>query len=569
MDELLPQWTVPSFQSIAGRYPLGLEAVSLNILATKLAPGLPVLSRHPRYWSIYTYLIKRFQDTQKPTKTTKNPVLGRYLKSREIVFASAALLHHLPEFLRNVVGSDTLGPWLRRNQSTTTSLPVSLEGELGSYLQQSMGGYGQIYRGAMADLELVLHPENIREDIYFDIAWGELGTVVANTFASAIAETRYVKEFIDKDIDEIPLNVVRELGEVSCFCLLRHHEPERRLLTDVLLGKAQATFHKEPQAIDKEYLLYRRRQRAETVRMFLDLADQTQNIALSQEDIFRNLLYYGHSENGAAWYPERQRIQGTWRQWWLIQLREWVVGALNGIFRDFVSWGNSRGGLFTPLPIREYVQYISTLSLTLPSIGEKTLQDLSLGQLSTMIDDNISSGAWPLRAQKGEIEKISERSRLRQNNPAMTFLTLLVSQRRYARIQQQQGFLVEEVALLREGNRDRLSTNYIFDWLADQIAHDMPASQTFEQLMQEMIVSQHIRVALSKLNSNADTFRFHEEEDGVRFTPYSNVDISSISVRFEAISEALYGLDLISASLTKPSHGPTTYGWEILNAEPF
>lgn len=563
----LPQWTVPSFQSIAGRYPLGLEAVSLNVLATRLAPGLPVLSRHPRYWSIYTYLIKRFQDTQKPTTATKNPVLGRYLKSREIVFASAALLHHLPESLRNVVGSDTLGPWLRRHQSAATSLPVNLEGELGNYLQQPMGGYGQIYRGAMADLELILRPENIREDISFDIAWGELGAAVANTFASAIAETRYVKEFIDKDIDEIPLNVVKELGEVSCFCLLRHHEPERRLLTDVLLGTAQATFHKVQEA-DQEFL-QRRKQRAETVRMFLDLADQTQGIALSHEGIFRDLLYYGHSENGAVWYPERQHIQKIWRQWWLIQLREWVVGALNGIFSDFVSWGNRQGGLFAPLPVQDYVQYISTIPLTLPSLGEITLRQLSLGQLSVMLDNNLSSGAWPLSAQKGEVEKISERSRLHQNNPAMVFVTLLVSQRRYVRIQQQQDFLAEEVALLRDGNRDRLSTKYIFDWLADQISHDTPASQTFEQLMQEMIISQHIRVALSKLSSNADTFRFHEEEGGVRFTPYSNVDISSISVRFEAISEALYGLDLISASLTKPSHGPTTYGWEILNAEPF
>src|SRR5437588_12310866 len=88
----LPQWTVPSFHSIAGRFPLGLEAVSLNILANRLAPGLPVLSRHPRYWSIYTFLIKRFQDTRTHTSKTTNAALGRYLKSREIAFASAALM---------------------------------------------------------------------------------------------------------------------------------------------------------------------------------------------------------------------------------------------------------------------------------------------------------------------------------------------------------------------------------------------------------------------------------------------------------------------------------------------
>lgn len=564
-DILLPQWTIPSFHSIAGRFPLGLEAVSLNILANRLAPGLPVLSRHPRYWSIYTYLIKYFQDTRTYTNKTTNAALGRYLKSREIVFGCAALMcpHHGHEPLRNVLGSDTFAPWLSNHKHlpTPVQLPTSLEGELGRYLQQSLGGYGQVYRGAMIDLELIL-PAEMNPEVKFDVVYGEVGAAVANTFGKAISHTRYVREYLDKDDIAIPLDVIEELGIASCFCQLRHHEAERTLLADVLLGRAQqddTKTHAQDAAI-----LEKRSQRAETVRMFLDLAEQTRDFKLDEKR-FRDLLYFGDSGE-IRWQPG-QNVRRIWRQWWLIQLREEIVEALNNLFLDFIQWGVKEGGIYQPQNTEAYIHTVGALPLpALPDLPDTDLAHVTLGQLAHVLDRHYQHPSWASSggAQPGESAAISERLLASSKpTPIASFLTLLLTQRRLTFIKQYGTFSEEEKTLLKEGGKYRLSTAYLFQWFDDHIKQDASAIEVFAQLIKEMIITQHTNVALEKLPF--DTFRFYDDEGGIRFAPEQNVEMSSISVRFDAISEALYGLDLIQASLTKPSHAPTQYGWEVIN----
>jgi hypothetical protein len=257
--ELLPRWTVPSFERTRGKYPLGTEAVALSQLATRLASGLPVASRHPRYWSIYTYAIKQFWDSKRIPQN--NAALGRFLKTREVVFACAALsCRHHPE-LSGIVGQDTLGPWVRAHASGSDELPLDLH-----YLKQAMGGYGQIYRGAMADLDLVVLAEN-NPKARLDAPFGNLGAAVADNFGQAIAGTTYARRYADQVTGSIPMGVVKELAEASCFCRLGEYRAERDLLTDVLLGRAQG------HSVAHE-------QRAETVRLFLDLAQSTDAVLI-------------------------------------------------------------------------------------------------------------------------------------------------------------------------------------------------------------------------------------------------------------------------------------------------
>jgi len=562
---LLPQWTVPSFHSIAGRFPLGLEAVSLSILANRLAPGLPALSRHPRYWSIYTFLIKRFQNRGTHSNKTTNAALGRYLKAREIVFGCAALMcpRHTQEPLRGVLGSDTFNPRLvrKRTLSPPALLPTSLNGELGNYLLQSLGGYGQVYRGAMIDLELIL-PAEMNPKAKFDVVYGEVGNAVANTFAEAIAHTRFVREYLDKDDVSIPLDVVEELGAVSCFCQLRNHEPERKLLTEVLLGRAQQndtkTHAQDAATIEK------RSQRTETVRLFLDLAEQTQDFPLD-EPLFRDLLYFGDSGT-ILWHP-RQDVQGIWHQWWLIQLREVIVNALNNLFLDFVKWGVKEDGIYYPLNIDTYIRKVGTIPLpSLPGLPETDLAHVSLGKLAHILDQHYKHPAWAFsgEAEQRENTVISERLLVSSGTPpVVAFLTLLITQRRHAYIKQHITFSSKEQALLQEGGKDRLSTTYLFQWFEERIERDEPAIEAFAQMIKEMIIAQHIKIALGKLPY--DTFRFYDDADGLCFAPDQSIEMSSISVRFDAVSEALYELGLIQASLTKPSHAPTQYGREVFD----
>ncbi len=561
---LIPQWTVPSFRSIAGRFPLGLEAVSLNIMANRLAPGLPVLSRHPRYWSIYTFLIKRFQDRGTHTNKTNNAALGRYLKAHEIVFGCAALMcpHHNQEPLRSVIGADTFNPWLSKNRhlSPRAQLPTSLTGELGEYLQQSLGGYGQVYRGAMIDLELIL-PFEMNPKAKFDVVYGEVGTAVADTFAEAIAHTRYVREYLDKDDVTIPLDVIEELGAASCFCQLRTHEPERKLLVEVLLGQAQQRAKTHAQdAVTVE----KRLQRTETIRLFLDLAEQTQSFTLN-EMCFRDLLYVGNSGK-IEWYL-RQHVQQIWRQWWLIQLREVIVKALNSLFLDSVKWGVKEQADSGSANLDNYIHTVGSLPLPpLPGLPDTDLAHVSLAQLSYLLDQHSVHPVWSLsqETQQENNTLISERLLTSyEPTPITFFFTLLLAQRRLAFIKQHVSFTRNECTLLQEGGKDRLSTGYILHWFEERIERDVLAVQAFTELVNEMIIAQHSKVAMGKLP--IDTFRFYDDEEGIRFTPHQDIDMSPISVRFDAISEALYRLGLIQASLSKSSHAPTQFGWEVIN----
>jgi len=503
------------------------------------------------------------------TNKTTNAALGRYLKSREIVFGCAALMYsrHGHEPLRNVLGSDTFSPWLSHNKhvSPPAQLPTSLEGELGQYLQQPLGGYGQVYRGAMIDLELIL-PADDNPKAKFDVVYGEVGAAVAKTFAEAISHTRYVREYLDKDDIAIPLDVMEELGAASCFCQLRNHEAERTLLTDVLLGRAQQNDTKT-HAQDAA-TLEKRSQRAATVRMFLDLAKQTQSSPLDEKR-FRDLLDFGDSGK-IQWHPGRE-VQRKWRQWWLIQLRDVIVEALNDLFLDFVKWGGKEGGIYHPQNIDTYIHKVGTFPLpALPDLPDTDLAHVTLGQLAQILDKHYQHPGWELSVgtQPGEREAISERLLAPSKpTPIASFLSLLLTQRRLTFIKQHSALSEEEKALLKdleeEGGRYRLSTGYLFRWFDERIKRDASAIEVFAELIKEMIVTQHTKVALEKLPF--DTFRFYDDEEGILFAPEQDVEMSSISVRFDAISEALCGLGLIQASLTKSSHEPTFYGWEVIN----
>jgi len=541
---LVPRWTVPSFDRTPGRYPLGTEAVALNQLATHLASGLPVLSRHPRYWSIYTYIVMRFWDSKRSPQN--NAALGRFLKPRETVFACAALLCPRHGELPGIVGRDTFVPWLRSHPDE--DLPIDLQ-----YLQQSLGGYGQIYRGAMADLGFILLAEN-NPKARLDAPFGEVGNAVAESFGSAIAKTTYAKNYAEQDSGTIPLGVVRELAEESCFCRLIEHEAERDLLTDVLLGRMQPP----PSA---------HRDRAETVRMFLDLAQQTHSTPLDEAG-YRRLLYFGADATDCRWQA-RQEVELARRRWWLIQLREFVVGTLNTMFVDFTRWGMGNGGLLRPVDFENYMTRIRSLKLPeITDLPSGSMSDVLMADVVTALDIAVAHDGWPVSTSATELTselEFANRSAmgLSDTAPVTALLTLLLAQRRLALLKRDGPLRPEEDAMLRDGGVARQSTYEVFERLAWHVEHGQSLTETAIDLLRLMVIRQHLRVARDKLPE--DTFRFHEESGGFRFVDHKDQGVSSISIRFTSISAALHGLGLIAAPLTEAGHAPTKRGLEILN----
>lgn len=556
---LMPRWTVPSFVRTSGRYPLGLEAVALNQLATDLAAGLPVLSRHPRYWSIYTYLIKQYWDRKRMPQN--NTALGRFIKTREIVFACAALLcpRHNHKPLLSIVGSRTFRPWLSDKQHT--DIPISASGPLGAYIQSGMGGYGQIYRQAMSELGLILLAED-NARVRMDAPFSEIGVAVAQAFEAAIADTVYVRRHLDQDEGNVPMDVVRELGEVSCFCQLTHHAPEHDLLTQVLLGRVQAPTEAH-------------QQRAETIHMFLDLAAKTANVPLSEER-FRKLLYYGQDGAGNEWSPDLA-VHNSWRRWWLIQLRQYAVGALYSLFIDLVHWGIDQGATLRPLQFSAYGERACTLPL--PSylgLGSRTLGDTTLHELADTLSRSKLEDGWP-SAQARDLGLLSEAAlevddgRSHQiSAPVAALMTLLLVRQRLGAIRLR-GYLEPTQGehllhqMVRDGDIDRWSVATISAWLDQRIDDNAIAADALADLVREMVIDQHLRVARSKLGQAQpeDTFRFHDDSDGLLFINHHDTAVNPISIRFDAISEAIYGLGLTKARLSEEGHALTERGWEI------
>jgi hypothetical protein len=248
-------------------------------------------------------------------------------------------------------------------------------------------------------------------------------------------------------------------------------------------------------------------------------------------------------------------------------LREVIVNALNNLFLDFVKWGVKEDGIYYPLNIDTYIRKVGTIPLpSLPGLPETDLAHVSLGKLAHILDQHYKHPAWAFsgEAEQRENTVISERLLVSSGTPpVVAFLTLLITQRRHAYIKQHITFSSKEQALLQEGGKDRLSTTYLFQWFEERIERDEPAIEAFAQMIKEMIIAQHIKIALGKLPY--DTFRFYDDADGLCFAPDQSIEMSSISVRFDAVSEALYELGLIQASLTKPSHAPTQYGREVFD----
>ena len=536
-DATTPRWTIPSFRRTRGMYPLGLEAINFNLLG-EVTSGLPVASQHPRYWSIYTYIVKRFWDTGQTPQT--NTALGRYLKPRELVFATAALLCDEHRELPGIIGRNTIAPQLAEGHP---DLQLDLD-----YLGQGLGGYGQVYRGAMGDLGLILHEEN-NPGVRLDAPFGELGASVADTFAKAIAGTAYARDHADQTEGAIPLAVVKELSEVSCFHRLAAGGDERDLLLAVLVGSLQPSHSGH-------------RQRASTVQMFLDLAEATSDLQVDEER-FRRLLYWGSDPGGGSWRPSPP-VETTWRRWWLIRHREIVAGVLNALFVHFVVWGLDRGGLLRSLPITEYA---SDASRTRPpdglGLGSRRLADISLAETVAAMDELISGDGWPMspsptRLQEDIILHQADRGRA-TDTPALALTSLLLALRRLALFRSAADVSAAERSIMRAGGIELAGTSELVAWLGQRMAAGDSLADAHFDLLRKYVVHQHLRTARGKLPE--DTFRFHEDADSYRFVDQGDRQgLNAVSIRFNAVASALSELGLVSKPFGESGHAPTELG---------
>ena len=298
-----PQWIAKMYPGKTGRDHLGLGSVSSDQILPSLAPGINVLTQHPRYHSFYVFLLDEFWRRDRP-RTRREWI--QFFRPRECIFSIGANLCDQPEHgkMPTIVGARSTASWAGERRSQYDSAA--------SYIDSPLGGYGLYYRSVMAQLDLV-YPGGPGFPYPVDVPT-EKGKTVAEAFRASVAATVYYRDYFDNDKARVPIAVIQEYIRQACLCRLQSPTAhDHSLLLDHFLHAGS----------DAE-------SRRASLRMMLDIAEQTQDHPLEQ-DRFRQLIYFGASESGASSDPIEE-VKATHGKWRLYQAREYYALALNALW---------------------------------------------------------------------------------------------------------------------------------------------------------------------------------------------------------------------------------------------
>jgi hypothetical protein len=538
-----PQWTARMYPGKVGRDHLGLGSVSSNHILRTLSPGINVLTVHPRYHSFYCFLLDEYwrRDLVRSHATWVN-----FFRPRDFVFALGAHFCVRPEHgdMRNVVGSDKLGPLAdRRLDRYDTAF---------DYIQRDLGGYGLYYRSVMAEMGLI-YPGGFGFPYPVDVP-SDTGKALAAEFRAVIADTDYYQAFFDQETPEVPISIISAFIEHACLCQLQLPSTrDRPMLLDVFLHHGL-----EPEA------------RRQTFRLFLDIAAQTGKYPVDQNS-FRQLLYFGSAANGATYTP-RTDVRSTHRLWKLYQAREYYAFALNALFNFLYDLGMELHGDLRPIPVETLLDHLDE-ALDFDALAEQLgLSNTGIFWSSTfqvLLD-------WLLTINEADATRFDDSCSLesplnehrlyelayRRTSDATRHLTGMLAMLAliYLRFGLQHRWPREEWTINRMGFEGHLSLDGFLVGLERRLKDNATVSQIMRWLYSEYVVLQHQMVASGKLPDN--TFRFQREGDRLRFYRQWNA-LGFMDSRFDALSTTVYELGLCG-DLRYPKHALTDDGKHLL-----
>ena len=333
----IPQWIEPMYAPMTGQNHLGLTSVSSSQILPTLSPGIIVQTVHPRYHSFYAFVLEEFWQRRLPRTL---PALVDFFRPCEFIFSVGCLLcdSSTHEGTAGIIGAAKTSALARQR---LPEYDPSFD-----YIDTPLGGLQLYYRGVMAGLELITPgghgiPVPLRSGqgsaaFPIDIPTGR-GPALARAFREAVKDTAYYSTYMGTR-DPVPLEVVEEFGRVACLCRLQDPSaPDHQPLLDLFMHAGEDA-----------------QQRRATFRLFLDLAEQTDEYAVDQEG-FRRLIYFGRS--GAAEYAPREEVRDALAHWRLYQAREYYAFALNTMWAYFCDWGVRAGGDVHALSVEDYLEH--------------------------------------------------------------------------------------------------------------------------------------------------------------------------------------------------------------------
>ncbi len=479
-----PEWIERSLNVKAGRDPLGLQTITLDRIMPILLPGILVLSQRARYFSLFPFLLRLYEELRLPPT---NEALSDFVKLREFEYAVAVQLcpRGCGQVSAGAVGKDRAGP-----AAATLSDAIERQESVESFL----GGYGLYYRTPLVELGLVVpRGTAVGEEVTpVDVlSRDERAQALADGFRDAVADTAYHRDHM-LGFEPIPRSVLEEFAERACLCRLPEYPEEQRALRRALF---------EPPATQLEPQFDQRRR---SFALFLRELERQPAVAGSNA-AFRAAVWDDFTGRDGA---DDDPLGTTLAQWAALAMKEHLQESLSAIWSHFCRLGLNaqrqdgltaaeldeliRGPLLgqgpfdilgrslsydSAMPAREFMSAVVEITrpaapeeLRLWAIGEETGIAglvLLLATIARLPDRGSAPRAW---AETGL--QHSERQ------PSLLGFAMLIEQ---------------------------------------QLEHEPSLADLFAWLVRRFVVSAHEQIAYSKLPDF--TFRFRWESGRLRFYP--------------------------------------------------
>jgi hypothetical protein len=301
--------------------PLGVWRVGDRMISDLLAPFTTVVTQRPaRYFSMYCWILDHL--TRGPELDEK--AFWRRFYVLEGIFLCAIQLHtrHLDAYYGGRIGSEHADALIR--SGTDGQVDFS-----GLRTHAIRNGWETNYKNAM----LLFYVVEVDFGVSARLKLTQRGKALADAYGRTIAETAFFRGYRDKS--EVPLEVLRELGEVGCPCLLPALDSEREQTRRVLLEPSSSVFEHE----ERDDALWR--------SMFLILNFAQHQHAGEQSisgSAWRQMLTAGCSADGRRFHPAEPYADIA-RRWRIYAVDSLFIFALESGLRGFLEVLQSSGGL--------------------------------------------------------------------------------------------------------------------------------------------------------------------------------------------------------------------------------
>ncbi len=547
-DELngFPRWVAKMYPGKTGRDHLGLGSVSSDQILPTLVPSINVLTFHPRYHSFYIFLLDEYWRKELPRNRA---AWKKFFRPREFIFSVGAYLCQQPEHgnMGNIVGG-------RKTKPLATQELPSYDTKT-DYMDSPLGGFGLYYRTVMAELGL-LHPGGRGLPYPVDLPTEHLGQEIAAAFRKEIENTEYYQEYFHLDQAEIPRDTILEYIHEACLCQLKtDNASDRKFVREVFEagGPNEASGYRKL-----------------TLRMFLDIANQTRQTALDQ-DLFRQLIYFGETQTDIQYLPISE-LDLIHKQWRMYQAREYYAFALNTLWGHFCYWGLKNYGDKVPVDhskISDYLKNSLSFDIVATKLGFMASGLSPKARISELLNwiEKVVGGSRETFDKSCDIHSLINEHLLYQliganeyNErlvlPAMFLMLALV----YLRFGHMDLWQMPEWDISKMGTDGRLSLNGFVRQTKKMVDDGASIYEFAKLIFDKSIIQQHIIVSTRKLPDN--TFRFRREGRRLRFFQHDN-SLGFMNSRFDSISTTVFELGYCG-DLHLPDHGLTEDGEQFL-----